>query len=41
MTGEQADALQADVVREIEAAIAFARSSPEPEVDTLMEDIYA
>ena len=41
MTGEQADALQADVMREIEAAIAFARSSPEPEVDTLMEDIYA
>ena len=41
MTAEQADALQADVVREIEAAIAFARSSPEPEVDTLMEDIYA
>ena len=41
MTAEQAEALQADVVREIEAAIAFARSSPEPEVDTLMEDIYA
>ena len=41
LTGEQAEALQADVVREIEAAVAFARSSPEPEVDTLMEDIYA
>ena len=41
MTGEQADALRADVGREIEAAITFARSSSEPEVDTLMEDIYA
>jgi acetoin:2,6-dichlorophenolindophenol oxidoreductase subunit alpha len=41
LTAEQAEAVQADVAREIDAAVAFARSSPEPEIGALMEDIYA
>jgi acetoin:2,6-dichlorophenolindophenol oxidoreductase subunit alpha len=33
--------LRAEVAQEIEAAVAFAKASPEPDVDALMEDVYA
>jgi TPP-dependent pyruvate/acetoin dehydrogenase alpha subunit len=36
-----AERLRAEVAQEIEAAVAFAKASPEPEVDALMEDIFA
>ena len=35
------EALGGEVAREIEAAVAFAESSPEPDVATLTEDVYA
>ncbi|TMI85330.1 MAG: thiamine pyrophosphate-dependent dehydrogenase E1 component subunit alpha [Bacillati bacterium ANGP1] len=37
----QADRLAAAVTQEIDAAVAFAKASPEPEVEALMEDVYA
>jgi acetoin:2,6-dichlorophenolindophenol oxidoreductase subunit alpha len=41
LTAVSAEALRASVDASIEDAIAFAKASPEPDVDTLMEDIYA
>jgi pyruvate dehydrogenase E1 component alpha subunit len=41
LSAEQAAALEAAVTEEIEAAVAFAKASPEPEVSALMEDVYA
>jgi pyruvate dehydrogenase E1 component alpha subunit len=36
-----AEALRVEVAGEIEAAVAFAKASPEPDLSVLMEDIYA
>jgi pyruvate dehydrogenase E1 component alpha subunit len=33
--------LQAEVEREIEAAVEFAKASPKPNAAALMEDVYA
>jgi len=41
LSAEQAAAIEAAVTEEIEAAVAFAKTSPEPEVSALMEDVYA
>jgi pyruvate dehydrogenase E1 component alpha subunit len=41
LTAAQMDSLQAEVAQEIEAAVAFAKASPEPDVSALMEDVYA
>ena len=41
LTSDEADRLAAAVIQEIEAAVAFAKASPEPEVEALMEDVYA
>ena len=41
LTSEDADRLAEAVTQEIEAAVAFAKASPEPELDALMEDVYA
>jgi pyruvate dehydrogenase E1 component alpha subunit len=41
LTSDEADRLAAAVTQEIEAAVAFAKASPEPEVEALMEDVYA
>jgi pyruvate dehydrogenase E1 component alpha subunit len=35
------DALQAQALARIEAAVAFAQNSPEPELSTIMEGVYA
>jgi TPP-dependent pyruvate/acetoin dehydrogenase alpha subunit len=39
--GVDVAALERDVAAEIEAAVEFAKNSPEPTVDQLMTDIYA
>ncbi|TMI92798.1 MAG: thiamine pyrophosphate-dependent dehydrogenase E1 component subunit alpha [Bacillati bacterium ANGP1] len=41
LTSDEADRLAAAVAQEIDAAVAFAKASPEPEADALMEDVYA
>ena len=41
LSADQARAVEAEVTQEIEAAVAFAKASPEPEVGALMEDVYA
>jgi pyruvate dehydrogenase E1 component alpha subunit len=41
MTAGDVDALRAEVEREIEEAVAFAKASPEPAAATLAEDVYA
>ena len=41
LTSDEADRLAAAVAQEIDAAVAFAKASPEPEVEALMEDVYA
>ncbi len=41
LTSEKADFLQEEAKKEIEAAVIFAENSPQPTLDTLMEDIYA
>ena len=41
LTSDEADRLAAAVTQEIDAAVAFAKASPEPEVEALMEDVYA
>ena len=41
LTAEQAEAIDAQVQAEIEAAVAFAESSPEPASTLLFEDLYA
>jgi pyruvate dehydrogenase E1 component alpha subunit len=34
------DAIEAQVKKDIEAAIEFARQSPEPELETALQDIF-
>jgi pyruvate dehydrogenase E1 component alpha subunit len=41
VTPAEAEALRAEVEREIEEAVAFAKASPEPDPATLAEDVYA
>jgi len=41
VTEEQAQAMELEVQREIEEAVRFAESSPEPEASLLYEDLYA
>ncbi|MCP8970662.1 pyruvate dehydrogenase (acetyl-transferring) E1 component subunit alpha [Ectobacillus ponti] len=41
LTEEAAKQLQQEAKEEIEAAVKFAENSPEPSIDTLLEDIYA
>jgi len=41
LTAADADALGTDVEREIDEAVEFAKASPEPDVSTLAEDVYA
>jgi pyruvate dehydrogenase E1 component alpha subunit len=41
LTSDDAEQMRAEVAQEVEAAVAFAKASPEPEVDALMEDVYA
>ncbi|MDC3424572.1 pyruvate dehydrogenase (acetyl-transferring) E1 component subunit alpha [Aquibacillus sp. 3ASR75-11] len=41
LTEEKADQLKQEAKHEIESSIEFAKNSPEPSVDELMEDIYA
>jgi pyruvate dehydrogenase E1 component alpha subunit len=41
LTRADADRIRAEVGREIEDALAFALASPDPDVSSLMEDIYA
>jgi TPP-dependent pyruvate/acetoin dehydrogenase alpha subunit len=41
LAAPQVDALRAEVEREIDEAVAFAKESPEPDPGALMEDVYA
>ncbi|MHB8731574.1 MAG: thiamine pyrophosphate-dependent dehydrogenase E1 component subunit alpha [bacterium] len=41
LTAADADGLRAEVEREIDDAVAFAKASPEPDPSTLAEDVYA
>lgn len=41
VTEDELDSIEAEVRAEADAAVEFARSSPEPEMDTLYEDVYA
>ncbi|PCK21993.1 pyruvate dehydrogenase [Bacillus pumilus] len=41
LTEEQAASLQEEAKQEIEASVEFAKSSKEPSIDTLLEDVYA
>jgi TPP-dependent pyruvate/acetoin dehydrogenase alpha subunit len=41
LSAADADAVRAEVEREIDDAVAFAKASPEPDVSTLAEDVYA
>ena len=41
LTAADADAVHAEVEREIDDAVAFAKASPEPDPSTLAEDVYA
>jgi pyruvate dehydrogenase E1 component alpha subunit len=41
LTAAGADGLRAEVEREIDDAVAFAKASPEPDPSTLAEDVYA
>lgn len=40
-TEEEAKKLQNEALQEIEDAVRFAENSPEPSIDSLLEDIYA
>lgn len=40
-TQQQADDIKADAKKEVEESVEFAKNSPEPTIDALMEDIYA
>ncbi|WP_208590024.1 thiamine pyrophosphate-dependent dehydrogenase E1 component subunit alpha [Gracilibacillus suaedae] len=40
-TQEDAEKLREEAKKEIEASVEFAKQSPEPTLDTLMEDVYA
>ncbi|MGE8203747.1 pyruvate dehydrogenase (acetyl-transferring) E1 component subunit alpha [Heyndrickxia sp. NPDC080065] len=41
LTEEKAQALQQEAKQEIEEAVTFAENSPEPSLDSLLEDVYA
>jgi pyruvate dehydrogenase E1 component alpha subunit len=41
LSAEQAQAVRAGILSEISEAIAFAESSPYPEADVLLNDVYA
>ncbi|MRH41523.1 pyruvate dehydrogenase [Aquibacillus halophilus] len=41
LTEEKADQLKQEAKKEVEDSVEFAKKSPEPSIDTLMEDIYA
>ncbi len=41
LTLEDVERLEADVHAEVEDAIAFAESSPEPPLDSLYENVYS
>ncbi len=41
LTAEQAEAIDREVVAEVEEAIAFAEASPEPPLDSLYENVYS
>ncbi|WP_273124255.1 thiamine pyrophosphate-dependent dehydrogenase E1 component subunit alpha [Bacillus weihaiensis] len=41
LTEEQADQLKEEAKKSIEDSVEFAKNSPQPELDTLMEDLYA
>lgn len=41
LTEEKAEQLREEAFQEIEDAVKFAENSPEPSVDTLLEDVYA
>ena len=41
LTAADTDAMRAEVEREIDDAVAFAKASPEPDPGTLAEDVYA
>jgi pyruvate dehydrogenase E1 component alpha subunit len=41
ITEEMANQLQEEAKKEIEDAVAFAENSPEPSIDTLLDDVYA
>ncbi|MBZ5752105.1 pyruvate dehydrogenase (acetyl-transferring) E1 component subunit alpha [Metabacillus rhizolycopersici] len=41
LTEEEAKRLQEEAKQEIEDAVEFAENSPEPSIDTLLEDVYA
>lgn len=40
-TQQEADGIKAEAKKEIEESVEFAKNSPEPELDALLEDIYA
>ena len=40
-TQQEADQTKAEAKKEIEESVEFAKNSPEPTLDALMEDIYA
>ncbi len=40
-TQQEADQIKADAKKEVEESVEFAKNSPEPTLDALMEDIYA
>jgi pyruvate dehydrogenase E1 component alpha subunit len=41
LTEEDAKQLQNAALKEIEEAVKFAENSPEPSIDSLLEDVYA
>jgi len=41
LTGEEADQIQQEAYAAIDAAVAFAEASPEPELETIEEGVYA
>jgi pyruvate dehydrogenase E1 component alpha subunit len=41
VTEEELDSVESEVRAEADAAVEFARSSPEPDMDTLYDDVYA
>ena len=41
LSPEAAEAVHAEITKDLEAAVEFANSSPFPDTDTLLEDVYA
>lgn len=41
VTEEEADSIQEEAKQKIEDSVQFARNSPEPEIESLLEDVYA